>query len=59
MYVDQIITCCFYTQVLFVHADYIGHIKLVNEQTLTKDLVLDENEIASMRRILIHVQTYE
>ncbi|KAL0827986.1 hypothetical protein Bca101_051664 [Brassica carinata] len=39
--------------------DYIGHIRLVNEQTLTEDLVLDENEIASMRRILIHVQTYD
>ncbi|CAG7861253.1 unnamed protein product [Brassica rapa] len=40
-------------------ADYIDHIRLVNEQTLTEDLVLDEDEIASMRRILIHVQTYE
>ncbi|CAN6972619.1 unnamed protein product [Brassica rapa subsp. trilocularis] len=45
--------------VLFVHADYIGHIRLVNEQTLTEGLVLDEVEIASMRRILIHVQTYD
>ncbi|KAF3590608.1 hypothetical protein DY000_02021257 [Brassica cretica] len=32
--------------------DYIGHIRLVNEQTLNKSLVLDEVEIASMRRIL-------
>ncbi|KAG5382879.1 hypothetical protein IGI04_034349, partial [Brassica rapa subsp. trilocularis] len=39
--------------------DYIDHIRLVNEQTLTEDLVLDEDEIASMRRILIHVQTYD
>ncbi|CAF1898405.1 unnamed protein product [Brassica napus] len=39
--------------------DYIGHISLVNEQTLNESLVLDEVEIASMRRILVHVQTHE
>uniref|UniRef100_A0A0D3CTI1 Replication factor A C-terminal domain-containing protein n=1 Tax=Brassica oleracea var. oleracea TaxID=109376 RepID=A0A0D3CTI1_BRAOL len=39
--------------------DYIGHIRLVNEQTLNESLVLDEVEIASMRRILVHVQTYD
>nr|VDD21807.1 unnamed protein product [Brassica oleracea] len=39
--------------------DYIGHISLVNEQTLNESLVLDEVEIASMRRILVHVQTHD
>ncbi|CAN7076561.1 unnamed protein product [Brassica oleracea var. botrytis] len=38
--------------------DYIGHIRLVNEQTLNQSLVLDEVEIASMRQILVHVQTH-
>ena len=50
---------CFYMQVLFLYAYYIGHIRLVNEQTLNESLVLDEVEIASMRRILVHVQTHE
>ncbi|CAN6898224.1 unnamed protein product [Brassica oleracea] len=35
--------------VLFLYANYIGHIRLVNEQTLNESLVLDEVEIASMR----------
>ncbi|KAG2239061.1 hypothetical protein Bca52824_089921 [Brassica carinata] len=39
--------------------DFIGHIKLVNEQTLSDGLVLDEVEIASSRRILVHVQTHD
>ncbi|KAL0748743.1 hypothetical protein Bca101_030745 [Brassica carinata] len=39
--------------------DYIGHIRLVNEQTLNESLVLDEVEIASMRQILVHVQTHD
>ncbi|KAL0789729.1 hypothetical protein Bca101_005975 [Brassica carinata] len=39
--------------------DYVGHMKLVNEQTLSDNLVLDEVEIASSRRILVHVQTHE
>ncbi|KAL0704136.1 hypothetical protein Bca4012_070561 [Brassica carinata] len=39
--------------------DYIGHIRLVNEQTLNESLVLDEIEISSMRRILVHVQTHD
>ncbi|KAG2285802.1 hypothetical protein Bca52824_045406 [Brassica carinata] len=37
--------------------DYVGHMKLVNEQALSDSLVLDEVEIASSRRILVHVQT--
>ncbi|KAG2264705.1 hypothetical protein Bca52824_071784 [Brassica carinata] len=39
--------------------DYIGHIKLVNEQALGDGLVLDEVEIVSSRRILVHVQTHD
>ncbi|CAN7084094.1 unnamed protein product [Brassica oleracea var. botrytis] len=37
--------------------DYVGHVKLANEQALSDSLVLDEVEIASSRRILVHVQT--
>nr|VDC67378.1 unnamed protein product [Brassica rapa] len=40
-------------------ADFIGHIKLVNEQALNESFVLDEVEIASDRRILVHVQTHD
>ena len=43
----------------YLIADYVGHMKLVNEQTLSDSLVLDEVEIASSRRILVHVQTHE
>ncbi|KAF2615952.1 hypothetical protein F2Q70_00010997 [Brassica cretica] len=39
--------------------DFIGHIKLVNEQALNESLVLDEVEIASDRRILVHVQIHD
>ncbi|KAG2256204.1 hypothetical protein Bca52824_075498 [Brassica carinata] len=39
--------------------NYIGHIKLVNEQALGDGLVLDEVEIVSSRRILVHVQTHD
>ncbi|CAN6999209.1 unnamed protein product, partial [Brassica oleracea var. botrytis] len=39
--------------------DYVGHVKLVNEQALSDSLVLDEVEIASSRRILVHVQTHD
>uniref|UniRef100_A0A0D3C8X1 RING-type domain-containing protein n=1 Tax=Brassica oleracea var. oleracea TaxID=109376 RepID=A0A0D3C8X1_BRAOL len=39
--------------------DYVGHMKLVNEQTLSDSLVLDEVKIASSRQILVHVQTHD
>ncbi|KAF2585282.1 hypothetical protein F2Q70_00034983 [Brassica cretica] len=39
--------------------DYVGYVKLVNEQALSDSLVLDEVEIASSRRILVHVQTHD
>ncbi|CDY42779.1 BnaC01g22870D [Brassica napus] len=39
--------------------DYVGHIKLVNGQVLSDTLVLDDTEIASLRRVLLHVQTHD
>ncbi|CAN6826978.1 unnamed protein product [Brassica oleracea] len=39
--------------------DYVGHLKLVNGQTLNASVVLDEEEIASTRRLLLHVQTHD
>ena len=57
VYVDQISLDCLLSYVFI--ADFIGHIKLVNEQALNESLVLDEVEIASDRRILVHVQTHE
>ncbi|CAN6842130.1 unnamed protein product [Brassica oleracea] len=39
--------------------DYVGHIKLVNGQDLNDSLVVDEAEIASTRRVLLHVQTHD
>ncbi|KAL0754229.1 hypothetical protein Bca101_091897 [Brassica carinata] len=39
--------------------DYVGHIKLVNGQVLSDSLVLDDAEIASSRRVLLHVQTHD
>ncbi|KAF2612436.1 hypothetical protein F2Q70_00013135 [Brassica cretica] len=39
--------------------DYVGHLKLVNGQTLNDNVVLDEEEIASNRRLLLHVQTHD
>ncbi|KAG2322037.1 hypothetical protein Bca52824_015250 [Brassica carinata] len=39
--------------------DYVGHIKLVNGQVLSDSLVLDDVEIASSRRVLLHVQTHD
>ncbi|CAG7891934.1 unnamed protein product [Brassica rapa] len=39
--------------------DFLGHIKLVNELPLSDSLVLDEVEIVSSKRILVHVQTQD
>ncbi|XP_018475882.1 uncharacterized protein LOC108847192 [Raphanus sativus] len=38
--------------------DFVGHMKLVNGKPLSEGMVLDEAEIASTRRILLHVQTH-
>ncbi|KAF3566048.1 hypothetical protein DY000_02016659 [Brassica cretica] len=37
----------------------VGHIKLVNGQILTEHLILDEVEIATTRRLLVHVQSHD
>ncbi|CDY62995.1 BnaCnng41260D [Brassica napus] len=40
--------------------DYVGHIKLVNGQVLNDSLLVqDDAEIASSRRVLLHVQTHD
>ncbi|KAL0804652.1 hypothetical protein Bca101_097142 [Brassica carinata] len=49
----------FYGYEEFEAAYYVSHVKLANEQALSDSLVLDEVEIASSRRILVHVQTHD
>ncbi|CAN6835657.1 unnamed protein product [Brassica oleracea] len=39
--------------------DVVGHMKLVNGQSIVEAPVLDEVEIAKARRVLIHVQSHE
>ncbi|KAG2312099.1 hypothetical protein Bca52824_023656 [Brassica carinata] len=39
--------------------DYIGHIKLVNGQTPSESLLLDEANIAASRRVDLHVHTHD
>ncbi|CAF1705194.1 BnaC03g41440D [Brassica napus] len=39
--------------------DFVGHMKLVNGQTLTKRPILDEVEIATTRHVLVHVQSHD
>ncbi|KAH0906081.1 hypothetical protein HID58_037908 [Brassica napus] len=39
--------------------DYVGHMRLVNGQTLTDHTVLDEVAIAEKRHLCVHVQTHE
>ncbi|CAF2147445.1 unnamed protein product [Brassica napus] len=39
--------------------DFVGHIKLVNEQVLNDGIVLDEGDKASTQRVLVHVQTHD
>ena len=40
-------------------SDYVGHMKLVNGQTVTEHTVLDEIDIAEKRHLCVHVQTHE
>ncbi|CAN6870085.1 unnamed protein product [Brassica oleracea] len=37
----------------------VGHMKLVNEQTLTERFILDEFEVATTRHVLVHVQSHD
>ncbi|KAL0646559.1 hypothetical protein Bca4012_044850 [Brassica carinata] len=39
--------------------DYVGHMKLVNGQTMTDHIVLDEADIAEKRHLCVHVQTHD
>ncbi|CAN6830810.1 unnamed protein product [Brassica oleracea] len=39
--------------------DVVGHMKLVNGQSIVEAPVLDEVEIAKARRVLIHVQSHD
>lgn len=39
--------------------DVVGHMKLVNGQSLIDRLVLDEVEIAKARHLLVHVQSHD
>ncbi|XP_048601641.1 uncharacterized protein LOC106453461 [Brassica napus] len=39
--------------------DVLGHMKLVNGQTLTERPTLDELEIAATRHVLVHVQSHD
>ncbi|WZY75377.1 hypothetical protein YC2023_088987 [Brassica napus] len=39
--------------------DYVGHMKLVNGQTITDHIVLDEAGIAEKRHLCVHVQTHD
>ncbi|CAF2060219.1 unnamed protein product [Brassica napus] len=39
--------------------DVVGHMKLVNRQSIIEAPVLDEVEIAKARRLLIHIQSHE
>ncbi|CAN7048143.1 unnamed protein product [Brassica oleracea var. botrytis] len=39
--------------------DVVGHMKLVNGQSIVEAPVLDEVEIAKARRLLIHIQSHE
>lgn len=39
--------------------DMIGHLKLVNGQSLNEHPFIDDAELATTRRILVHVQSHE
>ena len=39
--------------------DVVGHMKLINGQSIVEAPVLDEVEIAKARRVLIHIQSHE
>ncbi|KAL0790369.1 hypothetical protein Bca101_006615 [Brassica carinata] len=39
--------------------DYVGHMKLVNGQTITEHTVLDEVDISDKRHLCVHVQTHD
>ena len=48
-----------YTVYYFVISDFVGHMKLVNGQTITDHIVLDEADITEKRHLCVHVQSLE
>ncbi|KAF3586213.1 hypothetical protein F2Q69_00031077 [Brassica cretica] len=46
-------------QCLMIRCDVVGHMKLVNGQSLIGTPVLDEVEIARVRHVLVHVQSHD
>ncbi|CAN7019172.1 unnamed protein product [Brassica oleracea var. botrytis] len=46
-------------QFLKIGSDYVGHMKLVNGQTITDHTVLDEAAIAEKRHLCVHVQPHD
>nr|VDC80698.1 unnamed protein product [Brassica rapa] len=47
------------TPELISMVNYVGHMKLVNGQTLTDHIVLDEADIAEKRHLCVHIQTHD
>ncbi|KAF2566029.1 hypothetical protein F2Q68_00024625 [Brassica cretica] len=39
--------------------DYVGHMNLVNGQTITDHMILDKVDIAEKRHLCVHVQTHD
>ncbi|KAF2568121.1 hypothetical protein F2Q68_00027900 [Brassica cretica] len=56
---DYIFTSNEYTPMKSFIPDYVGHMKLVNGQTITDHTVLDEAGIAEKRHLCVHVQTHD
>ena len=56
---DYIFTSNEYTPMKSFIPDYVGHMKLVNGQTITDHTVLDEAAIAEKRHLCVHVQPHE
>ncbi|KAF3592571.1 hypothetical protein DY000_02020610 [Brassica cretica] len=56
---DYIFTSNEYTPMKYFIPYYVGHMKLVNGQTITDHTVLDEAGIAEKRHLCVHVQTHD
>ncbi|KAL0758632.1 hypothetical protein Bca101_074782 [Brassica carinata] len=56
---DYIFTSNDYTPMKYFIPYYVGHMKLVNGQTITDHTVLDEAGIAEKRHLCVHVQTHD
>ncbi|CAF1787771.1 unnamed protein product [Brassica napus] len=56
---EEFDAACDLRGIFMVSSHYVGHIKLVNGQVLSDSLMLDDAEMASSRRVLLHVQTHD